>query len=63
MSDVSSTRSKSRQTEDFRDAIDLRAGKELGDRFLSGRRVCGVGRFNSSGTTEWVVTCMEHMKS
>ena len=34
MSDVSSTRSKSRQTEDFRDAIDFSAGKERGDRFL-----------------------------
>ena len=34
MSDVSSTRLKSRQTEDFRDAIDSSAGKEPGDRFL-----------------------------
>jgi len=63
VSDVSSTRSKSRQTEVFRDAIDFKARKERGDRFFLVGPVGGVGRFNSVVTTEWVVTCLPHMKS
>ena len=54
MSDVSSTRSKFRQTEDFRDAIDS-ALENSGEVFFA------IGL--SAVTTAWVVTRTQHMKS